>query len=73
MPQPTPLQITTAAEQVDDPARFRTSHGVDGEITPRQIFLQRHIGTGMTDKTGVSRAHLALGTRQRPFVMRLGV
>jgi hypothetical protein len=51
----------------------RSGDGVDGEIAPRQVFFQRHIGSGVNHKAAIAHAVLALGARQRIFLMGLGV
>ena len=51
----------------------RSGDGVDGEIAPRQVFFQCHIGGGVHHKAAIAHAVLALGARQRVFLMGLRV
>ena len=48
-------------------------HGIDGQITPRQVLLQRDVGREMHGKTVVALCGFALGTRQRVFIVAHGV
>ena len=47
--------------------------GVDGEVAPRQVFFQRHVGRGMHHKATVAAAAFALGARQGVFLVRARV
>ncbi|GAO26293.1 Nitrogen assimilation regulatory protein NtrX [Alicycliphilus sp. B1] len=49
------------------------SYRIDSEVAPREIFLQRHVGRGLHDEAAVAAPALALGARQRVFLVRLGV
>ena len=51
----------------------RSGDGVDGQIAPRQVLFQRHIGSGVNHKAAIAHAVLALGASQRIFLMGLGV
>ena len=46
-----------------------TRHGVDGQIAPRQVLLQRDVGQKMHGEAVVALRGFALGTRQRVFIV----
>ena len=48
-------------------------HGIDGQVAAREVFLQRDIGRGLHGKAAVAAAALALGARERVFLVGLGV
>ena len=73
MAQYTLLQVLTAMERVDDLTFVIHRHGVHGEITPRQIFLQRYVRRGIHRKTMVAMTIFAFGSRQRVFVVGIGM
>jgi hypothetical protein len=58
---------------VDQLAIGGAGNGVDRQIAARQILFQADIGRGMKGKALVAVAGLALGTRQRIFLVRLRV
>jgi len=67
------FEIRPAAVWVDDAAVCILCHGVDGEVPPEQVVLQRDCGVAVHDKTGVPVAPLALGARQRVFFLGFGM
>ena len=66
-------QVARAAEGVDQRAVGAQRHGVDGQVAPGQILLQRHVGGGMEAEAVIPRAGLALGAGQRIFLVRGGM
>src|SRR5208283_6079951 len=63
-------QILFSAERIDQTAVFGASHGVDGEVPARKILLQRDTRRGVEAESLVSAPGLALGARQRVFLVR---
>jgi hypothetical protein len=66
-------KVGLAAEGIDQRAVLVLGDGVDGEVAPRQILFQRHVGRGVEDEALVARRGLALGARQGVFLVRLGM
>ena len=66
-------QIGLAAMGVDDVAVVVRGHGVDGQVTPRQVLLQGHIRRGVEAEAGIARCGFALGAGQGIFLARGGV
>ena len=64
-------QILRAAEGIDQCAGRGLGHGVDGQIAALQVLLKGHVRRGMQDKTVIARSGLALGARQRIFLVAL--
>ena len=65
-------EVALAAERVDQRAVFASArHGVDGEVAPRQVLLERDVGRGVEREAVVAGRGLALGARQRVFLVRL--
>jgi len=58
-------KIALAVAGIDQAAIFRLRDGVNGQIAPLQILLQRDVGREVRDKAGVAAALFALGARQR--------
>jgi hypothetical protein len=73
MPQQARRQIASAAEGIDQRAIAGARDGVDGEVAPAQILLQRHSRLGMNREAAMTRAALALGAGERIFLARAGV
>ena len=73
MAQHAALQVGGAAVGIDDAALCVAGDGVDGEIAPRQVLFQRHVGRGINLETLVAARGLALGARQGVFLPRLRV
>ena len=71
MAQQAQLQIAAAVERVDNLPVGVLRHGVDAEVAPRQILLQRDIGRGVESKAGIAFGGFALGARQRVFFVAL--
>jgi hypothetical protein len=62
---------STRASRSSRPPKGSTSvpssaarHGVDGEVAPRQVVLERDLGRGVEQEAVVARRGLALGARQ---------
>ena len=66
-------QVALAAVRVHQMAVGTTRHGVDRQVAPRQVLLQRHLGAGVEDEAVVAPARLAFGACQRHLFVRLGV
>ena len=47
--------------------------GVDGEVAPAQVLLERHVGRGVEDEAAVPGRGLALGAGERVLLVRLGM
>ena len=60
-----------AAVGIDDVAGVVLGHGVDGEIAPPQVVLERHVGRELGGEAAIARRHLALQARQRVFFLGL--
>ena len=67
------LEILPAAEGVDQRAVSRLGHGVDGQIAPRQILLERDLGRSVEGEAVVTAPALALGAGQRHLFAGAGV
>ena len=65
------LQVTLAAEGVDDAALCILGHRVDRQVAARQVLLQRHRRVGVEAEAVIARRRLALGARQRVFLLGL--
>src|SRR5690606_29718732 len=46
---------------------------IDGQVAALQVFFQRDVGGGVKGKAVVARGGLALGARQRAFLVGVGV
>src|SRR5689334_11500094 len=66
-------KVAPPAEWVDNAAVGGAGHGVDGEIAPLQILLERHVGRELSGEAPIAWSNLALQARQRVFLMRLGM
>ena len=66
-------QILDAVMRVYQLAVRILRDGIDGEVAPRQILFQRDVTRSMDDEAFVPARGLALGARQRIFLMRLGM
>jgi hypothetical protein len=76
------LQVTPAIMGVDQARVVRVETAVsierlsrqrdrvDGQVAPRQVFLQAHAGIGVEGKAMVAACGLALGAGQRVFLAR---
>jgi hypothetical protein len=51
--------------RVDEVAIGRLGHGVDGQVSPREILLEGDIGCELSDESAISGAGLTLETRER--------
>ena len=63
------VQIALTAMGIDDVPLRVLRHGIDCEIAPAQIVIQRDTRTGLHRKTPVARCRLALGSRQGILLM----
>ena len=71
MPQPLAPQIAAPVERIDHlAASLVQSDGVNRQIAPRQILLERHLRRGMKNKAAIAAPDFALGARERVFVAR---
>ena len=66
-------QILPSAVRIDQRAVGSLRDGVDGQVAPREVVLQRHLGRGVEGKAVVAGRGLALGACQRVFLVRLRV
>src|SRR5690606_20628094 len=71
MPQHARLDVGTAAIRVDVVAVGIARDGIDGEVPPQQVFLQRDVRRELGDEAAVAGAALALPPRQRVLLLRL--
>ena len=67
------LDIAHAAIGIDEAPICIPGDGIDGEVAPRQILLQRHLGRGMDLEALVAARRLALGAGQGIFLMSPGM
>ena len=67
------LQVALAAMRIDQLALRVLGDGIDGQVAPRQVLLQRDIGRGMHHKAFVAWRCFAFGARQGIFLARMGV
>ena len=67
------VEIPTPSEGIDQRAVGGLRHRIDGQVAPREILLQRHVGTESYVKAAVSGGHLALEPRERVFLLRVGM
>ncbi len=70
MAQHAGAQVGLAAVRVDEGAVLATRHRIDREIAPRQVLLQRDIGRREELESPIAAAVLALGARERVFLVR---
>ena len=70
MAQHSRRKIGLPAVRIDQRPVLAPRHRVDREVAPLQILLERHIGRREELEPAVSVAMLALGSRQRVFVLR---
>jgi hypothetical protein len=73
VPEHARAQIGFTTVGVDKSAVLVARHGVDGKVAPREVGLECDVGRRVEGKSVVSDAALALGTRQRVFLVGLGV
>ncbi len=74
--QDTSLEVTAATVRVDDVAAAivafdRSRHRVDREVTPREVFLERHVGREARGEAVVAGTGLAFGPGERVLVAAL--
>ena len=65
------LEIAPAAEGIDEGAVRRLRDGVDGQVAPREILLERDFGPEFDREAAIARRTLALEARQRIFLVGL--
>lgn len=65
------LEVCLAAVGIYYTALFVLGHGVDGQVTASQVFLQGHLGAGMEGEAAVAAPALPLGARQGVFLAAL--
>ena len=68
--QHTRLQVTAPSIGIDDFARRRLCHRIDGEIAAAQIVLESHVGGKLRRKTPIPEPHFALEAGKRVFLVR---
>ena len=73
MPQHSGLEVAPAAVRIDELPVVADGHRVDGEVAPRQVLLERDVGRRVRLEPLVARPRLALGARERVFLLRLGM
>src|SRR5712691_1965619 len=66
-------QVALPAERVDQRAVLAPCHGVDRQVTTTEIFLERYIRCGVKAETSMAAPTLALGSRQRVFLVGIRV
>ena len=71
MPQDAGVEIALALIRIDQRAGIIERHRVDRQIAPRQVLLERDVGRGVRNESFVAGRRLALGARQRVFLVRL--
>ena len=66
-------KILHAAVRVDDSTAVVHGHGVDRQVTPLEVLLERHAGICVKYKPMVAAGGFSLSTGERIFLMRLRV
>src|SRR5688572_111117 len=64
------LEISLAAERVDERAILGFRHGVDRQVSAPEIFFEGNLGSGVDLEPLVAAPALAFGARERVFLMR---
>ena len=67
------VKIALALIRIDQRAVLVERHRVDRQIAPRQILLERHVGRGVRHESFVAGRRLALGARERVFLVCFGM
>ncbi len=62
-------QVGLAPMRVDDAAVLAARHGIDRQVAPRQVLLQRDIGRREELEAAITASMLALGARERVFLV----
>lgn len=73
MAQQSRLEITLPAVGIDEVARGALGHGVDGEVTAREIVLERHIGGEGRLETTIAGGDLPFEAREGVLLVALGM
>ena len=73
MTQDPVLQITLAAERIDQTAIRIPGDGIDGQVPSRQVFFQRDPGVKINRKAMVTMALFAFGAGQRVLLTGVGM
>jgi hypothetical protein len=68
--QKTRLEVVAAAEGIDDVVARVARDGVDREVAPAEILLERDVRRGVDGEPAVAGRGLALGARQRVLLAR---
>ena len=64
-------EVALAAVGIDQRAVFVLRHRVDRQVAARQVFFERDVGRGVEGEAVVAGRRLALGARERVFLVRL--
>jgi len=67
------LKVCNAAVGVDQLTIGGACDGVDGEVAAQQVFLKADLGRSVAHEAGVAATALALGARERVFLLCLRV
>lgn len=62
-------EVAAAAVGVDQAAVLGARDRVDREVAAQQVLFERDLGRGVADEAGVAVAGLALGARERVFLV----
>jgi hypothetical protein len=73
MAQHARLEIAQAAPRVDQPAGGIARHGVDRQVAPQEVFLERDLGRRVHDEAAVAGRGLALRAGQRVLLAAVGM
>src|SRR3546814_2354597 len=73
MAQHPAFNIARAIERIDQLPLAVFGDGIDGEVAPLQVLLQRHRRIGIDHKAAITAPGLAFGARQRVFFVGLRV
>ncbi len=71
VPQHPRFDVALAAERVDQRPAGRLRHRVDGQIAPREVLLERHLGSEFDGESAVAGCDLALEPRERVLLVRV--
>ena len=66
-------EIRRAAERIDQRAVLAARHRVDRDVATQQVLFERHVGRGEELEAAIAAAVLALGSRERVLLVRVGM
>ena len=67
------LDVALAAIRIDQRAVRAARHRIDGQIAPREILLERDLGSEFDVESAIARRDFPLATRERIFFVAVGM